>query len=106
MQALFSYHFKPEGKIEPQIGEIVSNLKEIDELISQGAPGRPLSQVNRIDLSILRLAAFELIMEKGTPPKVVVDEAIELGKQYGSDSSASFINGVLGKIIELRKIVV
>lgn len=122
MQDLFAWQFRQDKKIEPGIKEIISHLPEIDELITRSAPDRPIDQINKIDLSILRLAVFELIIaprlhrellvsqdacdiiDKGVPPKVVVDEAVELGKEYGSDSSASFINGALGKLIEIKKI--
>lgn len=104
MQELFSWNFYPKSKSSQKAKQILSNLKKIDSLIHKSAPGRPLEQINKIDLAILRLAIFELIMEKGTPPKVVIDEAVELGKQYGSDSSAAFVNGALGKLIEIKKI--
>ena len=58
----------------------------------------PISKIAKIDVAILRLAVYELIFEKNTPPKVIIDEAIELAKEYGSDSSPSFVNGVLGSI--------
>lgn len=103
MQALFSYQFKTT-QIPKGLEDIVANLKEIDEIISESAPDRPLKEINKIDLAVLRLAIFELTAQKETPPKVVIDEAIELGKEYGSDSSSSFINGVLGKVVELKKI--
>lgn len=104
MQDLFSFEFRPTKKPNKDIQGIVSNLKRIDELIAKSAPDRPIAEINKIDLAILRLAIFELIIETGTPPKVVIDEAVELGKEYGSDSSASFINGALGKLIEIEKI--
>ncbi|EKD85373.1 MAG: Transcription antitermination factor NusB [uncultured bacterium] len=104
MQDLFSWQFKTDRKPTIKIRPVVSNLSDIDELISKSAPDRPISEINRIDLAILRLAVFELIIEKGVPPKVVIDEAVELGKEYGSDSSAAFINGALGKLIQLEKI--
>lgn len=106
MQDLFSWQFK-ENKTSPsKIREIVSYLSKIDKLISKSAPNRPITQINKVDLAILRLAVFELIIDKGVPPKVVIDEAVELGKEYGSDSSASFINGALGKLVEISKIVI
>lgn len=80
------------------------NLDKIDQLIGKCAPDRPISQINKIDLSILRLSAFELIIEKTAPLKVVIDEAVELGKEFGSDSSPSFINGVLGKFVKIGEI--
>lgn len=104
MRSLFSWQFRPKLKIPKDIEKVISILSEIDKLIASSAPTRPIKNINRVDLSILRLATFELIMEKGTPPKVVVDEAIELGKEFGSESSASFINGVLGKVIKIKKI--
>lgn len=103
MQQLFSWNF--QQKRSPfLIKPIISHLKEIDRLIQTSASDRPIEQINKIDLSILRLAVFELIIEKEEPPKVIIDEAVELGKEYGSDSSSSFINGVLGKVVKLKKI--
>lgn len=106
MQELFSWQFRDSKKPPLNIQKIVSHLSKIDKLISESAPDRPIAQINKIDLAILRLAIFELIIEKGVPPKVVIDEAVELGKEYGSDSSASFINGALGKLVEIRKIAI
>lgn len=105
MQELFAYDFtlsKPSRETE----EIVKNFPEIDKLIEKYAPQWPLRQINKIDLAILRLSTFELTQRKDVPPKVVVDEAVELGKQYGSESSSGFINGVLGKLITEEKIIV
>lgn len=104
MQALFSWQFRSGKKPTKQLEPITSNLSEIDKLIGKCAPGRPITEINKVDLSILRLAVFELIIDKGAPPKVVIDEAVELGKEYGSDSSSGFINGVLGKLVEIKKI--
>ncbi len=104
IKALFSWNFQPKKNPTQNIVGIVKNLKKIDNLIKRSAPDRPLEQINKIDLSILRLAIFELIIKKDIPPKVAVDEAIELGKEFGSDSSAPFINGALGKLIKLKKI--
>lgn len=104
IQTLFSWQFRPDQKPAAQILGVVSNLSKIDKLISKSAPDRPIEQINRVDLSILRLAIYELAVEKSIPPKVAIDEAVELGKEFGSDSSASFINGALGKLIKLTKI--
>lgn len=104
IQELFSWNFQPKKKPAAQISKITKNLKKIDRLIAKSAPDRPLEQINKIDLAILRLGTFELIIEKDAPPKVVVDEAVELGKAFGSDSSAAFINGALGKLIKIKKI--
>lgn len=104
MQQLFSWNFLQDKKPPKEISGIIKNLKAIDKLIAKSAPTRPLLEINRIDLAILRLSVFELIIIKEAPPKVIIDEAVELGKQYGSDSSGSFINGVLGQIVKLKKI--
>lgn len=104
MQSLFSWEFQPKAREPKEISNIVKNLKEIDNLIEKSAPDRPLRQINKTDLAILRLAVFELIIEKQAPPKVILDEAVELGKEFGSDSSAAFINGALGKLIKIKKI--
>ncbi len=102
MQQLFSWNFTRK-KIPKDIAPIIENLKKIDQLITKAAPERPFAEINRIDLAILRLAIFELII-KDTPPKVVIDEAIELGKEYGSDSSGSFINGALGQVVNIKNV--
>lgn len=104
IQELFSWSFQKKSKPSPQINQIITHLSRIDEFISQSAPDRPINQINRVDLSILRLAVYELMVEKKEPPKVIIDEAIELGKEFGSDSSASFINGALGKLMEGKNI--
>lgn len=104
MRDLFSWQFRPDKKTSTKIKEIVSLLPKIDKLIAKSAPDRPINQINKVDLAILRLATFEIILDKGVPPKVAIDEAVELGKEYGSDSSASFINGALGKLLEIKGI--
>lgn len=104
IQELFSWQFMPKEKTSKNIKDITSNISKIDKLIAKSAPGRPIKQINKIDLAILRLAVFELITNTGIPPKVVIDEALELGKEFGSDSSAAFINGALGKLVEIKKI--
>lgn len=106
MQELYSWSFKADQKeLTEATKEIIDQTSSIDKLIFKAAPAWPIEKINKIDLSILRQAVFELIFETDSiPPKVVVDEAVELGKQYGSESSPSFINGVLGKLISLQKI--
>jgi len=100
VSSLFSYLFNKDQLFSPAVKPIVDNLTEIDNKIVASAPEWPLERINRIDLSILRLAVFELLIKKTEPPKVIIDEAVELGKEFGSESSASFINGVLGDVWE------
>ena len=105
IQKLFSWQFRKDKKPPKIIQDIVSNLEEIDKLIAKSAPDRPIKDINRIDLAILRLSTFELIMDTGIPPKVVIDEAVELGKEFGGNTSSSFINGALGQVVKLKKLL-
>jgi N utilization substance protein B len=74
-----------------------AKLKELDETIQPIAPEWPLDQISRIDKTILRLALFELLhLQDLVPPKVVINEAVELAKAFGGDNSSKFVNGVLG----------
>ena len=73
---------------------------EVDAIITQNAPDWPINKLNKVDLAILRLALTELKKDPGTPAKVVIDEAIEIGKTYGTAKTPKFINGVLGNIIK------
>jgi len=72
----------------------------LDKLIAQNAPEWPLDQVAVIDRNILRIALWEVAIYRKTPLKVGINEAVELGKLFGTDSSARFINGVLGSLAE------
>lgn len=82
----------------------VNNQKEeIDNLITKYAPQWPISQMKLVDLQILRIAILEGFVGKITPPKVAIDEAIEIAKDFGGDTSGKFVNGVLGAIYEEAK---
>lgn len=71
---------------------------ELDGIIGPVAPEWPIDQIARMDKTILRIAAYELLKSKATPPKVVINEAVELAKSFGGDNSSKFINGVLGTL--------
>ena len=77
---------------------VIADRTEIDALIHEAAPQWPLDQMSRVDKSILRLAIFEMLREKDLSAKVVINEAVELAKRFGHDSSPKFVNGVLGTI--------
>lgn len=100
---LFAYLYLKEQPLDPLSQEVVSRLEEIDEKIVQSAPEWPLERINKIDLAILRLAVFELAIQKKEPPKVIIDEAVELAKEFGSTNSAPFVNGVLGNILKKQE---
>lgn len=104
VKALFAKSFEPDQETESQLAvKIHNDLEKIDQIVSQCAPEWPLSQINRLDLCVLRLAIYELLHKQNTPPKVIIDEAIEIGKRYGSASSGSFINGVLASALKATK---
>lgn len=102
-KTLFEKNFRPELKIEKSstASQIITKQKEIDSLIKKNAPVWPLQQITPIDLTTLRLAIWELLFNrKKEPYKVIIDEAVEIAKQYGSETSGSFVNGVLGSIVK------
>ena len=85
--------------INNKCSDIISKIPEIDEAINANTTGWKTSRMAKVDLSILRLAVYEMKFEEDVPQKVAINEAIELAKAYGTDNSASFVNGVLAKFI-------
>ena len=81
----------------------LANCEEIDKIITTFAPNWPLNQMAIVDRNILRMAIFEIIFGESAPPKVAVNEAVELAKSFGSESSPKFVNGVLGSVMETVK---
>jgi len=84
--------------IDKTIEGILKKQKDIDSQISKAAPEWPLEQISLIDKTILRIAIFELLYTEDIPPKVAINEAVELGKTFGGQNSSKFINGVLGTV--------
>jgi len=86
---------------------VAKHIQEIDEIIRKTAPQWPLDQISLVNCNVLRLGLFELLYanEKEVPPKVAINEAIELAKNFGGATSGKFVNGVLGTVYkELKKI--
>jgi len=77
---------------------IIDKLDEIDEILSEASSGWKLSRMGKVDLTILRLAVFEMRFDDNIPVKVAINEAVELAKIFGGEESPSFINGILAKI--------
>lgn len=118
MQTLYEWDFRPEAHlseikqrnidnynedadqvfIDETINEVVKKVKDIDKLIIEAAPEWPLEQISAIDKTILRIAIYEILHSDDVPPKVAINEAVELGKTFGGENSSKFINGVLGTI--------
>jgi N utilization substance protein B len=101
VKSLFSWQFQPQTHCSNQLADqVVKKRKTIDQIILKAAPEWPLKQINGADLAILRLAIYELMINAKEPPKVIVDEAIELAKTYGGENSPGFVNGVLGTVLK------
>jgi N utilization substance protein B len=77
---------------------VIEHLTSIDDVIRQAAPQWPVEQLSAVDRNILRLAIREILMNNGAPIRAAINEAVELAKSFGSDSSAKFVNGVLGSV--------
>ena len=97
VKTLFAESYFHQSQNDPVIDEILKNKTKLDKKIASAAPAWPVEKLNRIDLAILRLAVYELEKKKA-PPKVIIDEAVELAKEFGSENSPSFVNGALGTI--------
>lgn len=82
----------------------LKNQEKLDAMIVPAAPEWPIDQIAKIDKEILRLAAYELMIKRDVPPKVAINEAVELAKSFGGDNSSKFINGVLGTIYRSSEI--
>ena len=80
---------------------VIQNKEKIDHNIQNFAPAWPIEQLAVIDRNILRLAIFEILFDNKVPVKVAINEAVELAKNFGSDNSAKFVNGVLGSVSAL-----
>ena len=83
------------------VGGVLQNRGGIDQKINEFAPAWPVEQISVVDRNILRLAIFEILLDNKVPVKVAINEAVELAKTFGSNSSARFVNGVLGSVSAL-----
>ena len=119
MQCLFEYDFRPKADFKEirnrAIKEkgakkidllylrkicngVIKKSAELDKVILETAPEWPLEQIARIDKTILKMAIYEILYLKEIPPKVAIDEAVEIAKNFGGVNSGKFINGVLGTV--------
>lgn len=106
---LFEWSFQKLERHKPESEKltkrVLKNIETIDEIIERAAPAWPIGQIAKVDLAVLRLAVFELVFGKTAPYKVVIDEAIELAKEFGGETSPGFVNGVLGTVVKSVKTV-
>ncbi len=98
----FAPEFNDKGFIQELLDGVIAHQKEIDETIIKYAPEWPLEAITLVDKNILRLGISELLHSETVPSKVAINEAIELAKTFGGESSGRFVNGVLGAIYRDR----
>lgn len=98
---LSDHSLPPEGEafLRLLVSGVLEQREQLDVLIQRYAPAWPVSQIAIIDRNVLRMALFELTSATKTPPKVAINEAVDLAKTFGSDSSSRFVNGVLGTAV-------
>ncbi|MBF8266985.1 MAG: nusB [Dehalococcoidia bacterium] len=83
---------------------VLANRERLDDIISEFAPSWPVAQLLAVDRNLLRLAIYELTIDRAAPPKVVINETVEMAKLFGSESSFKFVNGVLGAVMRAAKL--
>ena len=103
LQLFFAELDKKEEKdicyIQDKFQQILAHGPEIDEQINGVAQGWKTSRMGKVDVTLIRLAVYEIKFEEGIPTGVAINEAVELAKSYGTDDSASFVNGILAKLV-------
>lgn len=92
----YSETIEDKGFIKALVEGIVAKEAQLDAALQPMAPEWPLAQIARMDRIVLRIGLYELTYEKDVPPKVVINEAVELAKAFGGENSSKFVNGVLG----------
>lgn len=85
-------------EVRARVNDVIANLPQIDKAVSAYASGWKLSRMGKVELTIIRLAYYEMKLDDNIPEEVAINEAVELAKKYGGDETPQFVNGVLGKI--------
>lgn len=93
---------KSQDFIQEKYRQITNRLPEIDGKIEEAAEGWTIQRMGKVELTILRLALFEILFDDEVPTPVAINEAVELAKKFGGDDSPAFINGILGKIVNIK----
>ena len=94
-----SWKEKDKTYIFEKVEKISEKLEEIDAKINEVSEGWKTGRMGKVDLTLIRLAVYEMLYEEDVPATVAINEAVELAKQYGTDNSPSFVNGVLAKLV-------
>lgn len=90
---------KDRAYIFEKVGNISDKLEEIDAKINEVSEGWKTGRMGKVDLALIRLAVYEMLYDEDVPAKVAINEAVELAKQYGTDNSPAFVNGILAKLV-------
>lgn len=94
----FASSIDSENFASDLVSGVLSNRDDIDDIIKPAAPEWPIDQIALVDLEVLRVGIYELLFAKDVPPKVAINEAVELAKAFGGENSSKFVNGVLGTV--------
>ncbi|MDF2951834.1 MAG: NusB antitermination factor [Anaerocolumna sp.] len=86
--------------LKERFHEILDKITEIDKTLEEISSGWKLNRLGKVDLTVMRIAIFEILYDQEVPNKVAVNEAVEIAKKFGGDSSGSFVNGVLAKLLK------
>ena len=100
-----SMNEKDQKYVCDRMFNVIDKIDEIDKDIDDVAEGWTVSRMSKIDLSIMRLAYYEMCFDETVPVQVAINEAVEIAKIYGGDNSPSFINGILGKLAKNGKCI-
>ena len=92
--------------IKEMVHGVDAHTSELDDIIRPVAPEWPIEQIARMDRTVLHIGVYELMYNKSVPPKVVINEAVELAKAFGGDNSSKFVNGVLGTVLRNQEAAV
>lgn len=92
-----------QEKIQEKYRQVLSHIEEIDTLLNETSKGWKTKRMSRVDLTALRLAVYEMKYDEKIPVGVAINEAVELAKRFGGDTSGSFVNGILGKIASMEE---
>ena len=95
----YSQTIEDQGFIRTLVHGVLANQDNLDKLLQPVATERPIDQIARMDRVVLHIGLYELLSDQEVPPKVVINEAVELSKAFGGDNSSKFINGVLGTLL-------
>ena len=92
---------KDADYIEARFAKIQEKLPEIDKLLNENTEGWDTARMGKVELTVLRLAVYEIVFDKDIPDSVAINEAVEIAKKYGQENSGGFVNAILAKIVKL-----